>query len=91
MSYTATLYPDADTKFEVGLQDHVGPRTGRAYVRIDVQRLAIQANSWEEMQLLVDALSLAISRAKQTEQDVKLAEHTAATQARILNLAEASQ
>ena len=65
-AFSGTLYPEVETEYYVfrSPEIHSG---GRAYCRVTVGELAIQTNTWEAMQRLVDALTDSIERAKAAE------------------------
>lgn len=65
-AFSGTLYPDEGTEYYVYPNSgiHAG---GRAYCRVTVGELAIQTNTWEAMQRLVDALNDSIEAAKAAE------------------------
>lgn len=71
MSRDATsvvIYPDAETDYSP--RGYMRPAGDHVTCRVDIDRAAaIQTNSWQAMQRLVDALTVAITQAKQSEQD----------------------
>ena len=66
MDFYGVLYPDEQTDYKVNNVTGVNSN-GRAYCRVEVGELAIQTNTWEAMQRLVDALTDSIERAKAAE------------------------
>jgi len=73
MSLQVTLYPDENANYWRTRPGNHAFYKGRAVCSVEVDGARIQTNTWEAMQVLIDALSAEVASAKHAEQDAALA------------------